>query len=182
MRLIASAVEGWSASRMKSSFIPSQFFFYGLVCHFHSFCSLFLAPSCKYGSCPDIYKPYLAFASNINENAVGGEILYMAIDSLLYFSLIMLIEFGVFGKLYEKIKKKLVGNDVNNELLDVDVRHEQDRVDGQVKGKYTRLLLLLVVFPFVNSLIIMKKERKTSWTSIPKHQSTVGIDTAIRLV
>jgi hypothetical protein len=102
---------------------------------------LFPAPKCKDGYCPDIYKPYLAFASEDNENAVGEEILYMAIDSLLYFSLIMLIEFGVFGILNEKFKKKLIGNEVDNQLLDNDVMHEQDRVDGQAKGKYTHLLL-----------------------------------------
>jgi hypothetical protein len=85
--------------------------------------------------------PYLAFANENNENAVGEEILYMAIDSLLYFSLIMLIEFGVFGILYDKIKKKRIGNEVDKQPLDDDVMHEQDRVYGQVKGNYTPLLL-----------------------------------------
>jgi hypothetical protein len=102
---------------------------------------LFSAPSCKDGYCPDIYTPYLAFANENNENAVGEEILYMAIDSLLYFSLIMLIEFGVFGILYEKVKKKYIGNEVDKQLLDDDVMHEQDRVHGQVEGKYMPLLL-----------------------------------------
>jgi hypothetical protein len=132
---------------------------------FINLCSLFPAPDCKDGYCPAIYKPYLAFADNNNENAVGEEILYMAIDSLLYLFLIMLIECGVFGILYEKVKKMLIGNKVDNQLLDDDVVHEQDRVDGQVKGQYTPLLLSVIgVLPFIKILIIMKKERK-KWSA-----------------
>jgi hypothetical protein len=107
---------------------------------FINLCSLFSAPSCKDGYCPDIYTPYLAFANENNENAVGEEILYLAIDSLLYFSLIMLMEFGVLGILYDKIKKEHIGNGVIKQLLDA-VMHEQNRVLGQVGGKYTPLLL-----------------------------------------
>lgn len=125
-------------------------------------CSLFPAPDCKDGYCPAIYKPYLAFADDNNENAVGGEILYMAVDSLIYFSLIMLVEFGVFGILYEKVKKIVIGNKVDKQLLDDDVVHEQDRVDGQIKGQCTPLSLsLIAIFPFVKILIIMKQEGKS---------------------
>lgn len=123
---------------------------------------MFPAPGCKDGYCPAIYKPYLAFADNNNEYAVGEEILYMAIDSLLYFFLIMLVEFGVFGILYEKVKKMIIGNKVDGQLLDDDVVHEQDRVDGQIKGQYTPLSLsVIAVFPFVKILIILKKEGKS---------------------
>jgi hypothetical protein len=105
---------------------------------------LFPVPGCEDGYCSAIYKPYLAFADDNNENAVGEEILYMAIDSLLYFVLIMLIEFGVFGILYEKVKKMLVGNKVDSQLLDDDVMHEQDRVDGQIKGEHTFVTFCLL--------------------------------------
>lgn len=129
---------------------------------FINLCSLFPVPDCKDGYCPAIYKPYLAFADNNNENAIGEEILYMAIDSLLYFFLITLVEFGVFGILYEKVKKMLIGNKVDNQLLDDDVVHEQDRVDGQIKGQYTPSSLPVVaIFPFIKILIIMKKEGKS---------------------
>jgi hypothetical protein len=120
---------------------------------------LFPAPDCKDGYCPAIYKPYLAFADDNNGNAVGEEILYMAIDSLLYFFLIMLVEFGVFGILYEKVKKMLIGNEVDNQLLDDDVVHEQDRVDGQIKGQYTPLSFsVIAIFPFIKILNIGRKK------------------------
>ncbi|KDR09441.1 hypothetical protein L798_00662, partial [Zootermopsis nevadensis] len=103
---------------------------------------------CCYGYCSAIYKPYLSFADDENKLAVGEEILYMAIDSLLYFFIIILVEFGVFGVLYEAVKKAVVGNAVKSRKLDDDVVHERDRVDGQVKDdimlvrnlvkKYTR--------------------------------------------
>jgi hypothetical protein len=104
---------------------------------------LFPEPDCKDGYCVAIYKPYLRFADEDNANAVGEEVLYMAIDSLLYFSLIMLIEFGVFGILHEKVKKALLGNRVERQLLDDDdVKREEDRVDGQVKGIFTTLIIM----------------------------------------
>jgi hypothetical protein len=106
---------------------------------------LFLVPGCRDGSCSAIYKPYLAFADDDNQYAVGEEILYMAIDSLLYFFLIILIEFGVFGKLYEEVKKAVVGNRVESQMLDDDVMHEKDRVDGQVKGIFSTPLSLLSI-------------------------------------
>lgn len=104
---------------------------------------MFPEPDCKDGYCVAIYKPYLRFADEDNANAVGEEVLYMAIDSLLYFSLIMLIEFGVFGILHEKVKKALLGNRVERQLLDDDdVKREEDRVDGQVKGIFTTLIIM----------------------------------------
>ncbi|PNF40610.1 ATP-binding cassette sub-family A member 3 [Cryptotermes secundus] len=119
------------------------------------------SPDCKDGYCPAIYKPYLAFADNNNENAVGGEILYMAVDSLIYFSLIMLVEFGVFGILYEKVKKIVIGNKVDKPLLDDDVVHEQDRVDGQIKVAAVRrdddiMLVHNLVKKFTRNLTAVK--------------------------
>jgi len=121
-------------------------------------CSLFPEPDCKSGYCPAVRKPYLAFANVENENGVGEEMMYMAIDALLYFTLIMLVELGVFGMLYEKVKNALVGNQVESQMLDDDVMHEQDRVDGQGKD-ISSLFLSLVIdkFSFVKILIVMKK-------------------------
>jgi hypothetical protein len=115
-----------------------------LVYHFVPASSLFLVHGCGDGYCPAIYKPYLAFADDGNQYAVGEEILYMAIDSLLYFFIIILIEFGVFGMLYEEVKKAVVGNRVEDQMLDDDVMHEQDRVDGQVKGIFSTHLCQLL--------------------------------------
>jgi len=124
-------------------------------------CSLFPGPDCKSGYCSAIRKPYLVFANDENENGVGEEIMYMAIDALLYFTLIMLIELGVFGMLYEKVKNALVGNQVESQMLDDDVMHEQDRVDGQ--GKYiVSLFMSLVIdkFLFVKILTVMIKVKR----------------------
>lgn len=124
-------------------------------------CSLFPGPDCKSGYCSAIRKPYLVFANDENENGVGEEIMYMAVDALLYFTLIMLIELGVFGMLYEKVKNALVGNQVESQVLDDDVMHEQDRVDGQ--GKYIFSLFMSLVidkFLFVKILTVMIKVKR----------------------
>jgi hypothetical protein len=124
-------------------------------------CSLFLGPDCKSGYCYAVRKPYLGFANDDNENGVGEEIMYMAIDSLLYITLIMLVELGVFGMLYEKVKNALVGNQVESQMLDDDVMHEQDRVDGQGKDVFSHFMSLVIdKFSFVKILIIMKKVKR----------------------
>lgn len=96
------------------------------------------SPVCKDGDCPPIYQPYIAIADNINTNAVGEELLYMAADSVLYFILIMLVEYGVIAKLYDYIIRevlwKIISNQVQRHTLDDDVMKEEDRVDGQMKA------------------------------------------------
>jgi hypothetical protein len=122
-------INAWKHS---TYFVETTFFSWFMILFI--ICSLFPGPDCKNGYCYAMHKPYLDFANDDNENAVGEEIMYMAIDSLLYITLIMLVELGVFSLLYEKVKNALVGNQVDSEMLDDDVMHEQDRVDGQVKG------------------------------------------------
>jgi hypothetical protein len=130
--------------------IKSCLFAVFLVYHFIYACSLFVVPGCKDGYCPAIYKPYLAFADDGNQYAVGEEILYMAIDSVLYFFLIIMIEYGVFGMLYEELRKKLFGNRVESQVLDDDVVHEQDRVDGQIQGIFsTHLCHFLFIVKYI---------------------------------
>jgi hypothetical protein len=124
-------------------------------------CSSFSGPECKNGYCSAIHKPYLDFANDDNENAVGEEIMYMAIDSLLYIILIMLVEYGVFSTLYDKIKNALVGSQVESQILDDDVMHEQDRVDGQVKGIFSHFISIVIdKVLFVKILIVMKKVKR----------------------
>ncbi|KAJ9595471.1 hypothetical protein L9F63_013335, partial [Diploptera punctata] len=70
-----------------------------------------------------------------NTTRVGCEVLYMAIDSLIYFGLICLIEFGLFGILFENIKQitynfisnYFPGNEETVQAIDDDVIQEQDR-------------------------------------------------------
>lgn len=122
---------------------------------------MFPGPDCKSGYCSAVRKPYLVFANVENENGVGEEMMYMAIDALLYITLIMLVELGVFGMLYEKVKNALVGNQVESQMLDDDVIHEQDRVDGQGKNIFSHFMSLVIdKFSFVKILIVMKKVKR----------------------
>jgi hypothetical protein len=122
---------------------------------------LFPGPDCRSGYCSAVRKPYLAFANDDNEDGVGEEILFMAIDAILYFTLIMLVELGVFGMLYEKVKKAHVGNQVESQMLDDDVMHEQDRVDGQGKDIFSHSMSLVIdTFSFVKILFPMKKVKR----------------------
>jgi len=124
-------------------------------------CSLFPVPDCKSGYCSAIRKPYLVFANAENEYGVGEEMMYMAIDALLYVTLIMFVELGVFGMLYEKVKNALIGNQVESQVLDDDVMHEQDRVDGQGKDIFRHFMSLVIdKFSFLKIFIVMKKVKK----------------------
>jgi len=128
---------------------------------FFVICSLFPGPDCKSGYCSAVRKPYLVFDGVENEYGVGEEMMYMAIDALLYVTLIMLVELGVFGMLYEKVKNALVGNQVESQMLDDDVMHEQDRVDGQGKDIFSHFMSLVVdKFSFVNILVVIKKVKR----------------------
>jgi len=141
---------------LKVHFVDTTFLYWLMVLFI--ICSLFPGPECKSGYCSAVRKPYLVFANDENENGVGEEMMYMAIDALLYITLIMLVELGVFGIVYEKVKNALVGNQVESQMLDDDVMHEQDRVDGQGKDIFSHFMSLVIdKFSFVKILIVMKK-------------------------
>jgi hypothetical protein len=90
---------------------------------------------CKDGYCPLIYKSYIAFADNDNPNAVGEQLLYMAIDAIIYFGLMMLIEYSVFKKLHHRLMRMATGNEMEVEELESDVLMEKERVDSKITGK-----------------------------------------------
>ncbi|KAJ9595472.1 hypothetical protein L9F63_013336, partial [Diploptera punctata] len=91
-------------------------------------------PNCEDGFCPDIYKPYLEFSSSDNTNALGLELLYLGIDSLIYICFIMLIEFEVFTNLTARLMKKKFGSDIEEEELEEDVMNEKRRIEGITEG------------------------------------------------
>jgi hypothetical protein len=91
-------------------------------------------PECKDGYCPPIYKPYLEFADDSNQNAIGEQILYMAVDSILYFGLIMLVDYGVFEKLEDMIMKTAIGIDIDVQQLEDDVLTEKKQVNSKIGG------------------------------------------------
>ena len=92
-------------------------------------------PECKGGDCPAIYKPYLEFADDSNPNAVGEQLLYMAVNTILYFGLIMLTDYGVFEKLNDMLKKTVIGTEIDVQQLEDDVLTEKERVRGKIGGK-----------------------------------------------
>jgi len=144
---------------LKAHFIDTTLFYWLMVLFI--ICSFFPVPDCKSGYCSAVRKPYLGFANVENEYGVGEEMMYMAIDALLYVTLIMLVELGVFGMLYEKVKNALIGNKVESQTLDDDVSHEQDRVDGQGKDIFSHVMSLVIdKFSFLKILIVMKKVKK----------------------
>jgi hypothetical protein len=91
-------------------------------------------PECKDGYCPPIYKSYLELADDSNPNAVGEQILYMAVDSILYFGLIMLADYGVFEKLYDMMMKTAIGIEIDVQQLEDDVLTEKERVNSKIGG------------------------------------------------
>jgi hypothetical protein len=97
------------------------------------FC-LISVPECKDGNCPAIYKPYLEFADDRNPNAVGEQLLYMAVDTILYFGLIMLTDYGVFEKLYAMIMRRVIGTEIDVQQLEDDVLAEKEQVGGKIGG------------------------------------------------
>jgi len=91
-------------------------------------------PECKDGNCPVIYKPYLAFADDSNSNAIGEQLLYMAVNTILYFVLIMLTDYGVFEKLNNMLMKTVIGTEIAVQQLEDDVLTEKERVRGKIEG------------------------------------------------
>jgi hypothetical protein len=97
-------------------------------------------PGCKDGYCPAIYKPYLEFADDSNSNAVGEQLLYMAVNTILYFGLLMLIEYGVFEKLMDMLMKNVIGTEIEVQQLEDDVLTEKERVRGKIEGTVVLIL------------------------------------------
>lgn len=95
----------------------------------------FSEPECKDGNCPALYKPYLEFADDSNPNAIGEQLLYMAVDTILYFGLIMLIDYGVFEKLNDMLMKKVIGIEIDVQQLEDDVLTEKERIGGKIGGR-----------------------------------------------
>ncbi|XP_069681458.1 phospholipid-transporting ATPase ABCA3-like isoform X2 [Periplaneta americana] len=91
-------------------------------------------PGCRDGFCPAKYKPYLAFATSANENAIGEEILYMIIDAVLYFGLVLLIEYNAFAFVNNAIMKSIFRSQASNEILEQDVWMEKDRVSNKLRA------------------------------------------------
>lgn len=89
---------------------------------------------CKDGYCPLIHKSYIAFANIDNPNAVGEQLLYMAIDTVLYFGLIMLIEHDVFKKLHGMLMRMILGTEIEVQELESDVLMEKERVNSKIRA------------------------------------------------
>lgn len=102
-------------------------------------------PECSYGYCPAAYKPYLQFADDNNPNAIGEQLLYMAVDSILYFGLLMLVDYGVFEKLNYMITKVGTGTEIDVQQLEDDVQTEKERVSSKIGGT----VVLIFVFFFL---------------------------------
>jgi hypothetical protein len=93
-------------------------------------------PVCRDNYCPAIYKSYLAFANDNNPDAVGEQILYMAVDSILYFGLIILAEYHVFEKIYDMLMKIVIGTEVEIQELEDDVLMEKKRISSKIGGTF----------------------------------------------
>jgi len=114
---------GWECSMQQSCVFQLHFFFF------------ISEPECKDGNCPALYKPYLEFADDSNPNAIGEQLLYMAVDTILYFGLIMLIDYGVFEKLNDMLMKTVIGTEIDVQQLEDDVLTEKERVGGKMGGR-----------------------------------------------
>ncbi|XP_063222748.1 phospholipid-transporting ATPase ABCA3-like [Bacillus rossius redtenbacheri] len=77
--------------------------------------------------------PYLAWPSEDNSRAVGVEVLYLSLSWLLYGALILLVDHGVAGRLYERLLCAVFSRAHGRALVDADVLKEQERVDGSVR-------------------------------------------------
>jgi len=96
---------------------------------------LISVPECKDGNCPALNKPYLDFADDSNPNAIGEQLVYMAVDTILYFGLVMLTDYGVFEKLYDMLMKRAIGTEIDVQQLEDDVLTEKERVGGKIGGR-----------------------------------------------
>ncbi|XP_069681460.1 phospholipid-transporting ATPase ABCA3-like [Periplaneta americana] len=91
-------------------------------------------PDCKDGRCPAFYRSYLEFASDDNPNGLGEQLLYMGINAVLYFGVVMLIEYNVFEKLHDIFLKKTYGTEFEEQFLEEDVLKETERVNNKLRA------------------------------------------------
>lgn len=93
--------------------------------------SSFTAEKCK----SPIYserKSYFVFKSRENQNGILEETLFLLFSSILYITIILLIDYKIFHRLYQFVFNKIIGTgdsykDVNE---DPDVGGERDKVDA----------------------------------------------------
>jgi hypothetical protein len=69
----------------------------------------------------------------------------MAIDSILYFGLIMLVEYGMFDKLNHMLMNTIIGTGVEVKELEDDVLIEKERVSNKIAGTCILNFSLLVL-------------------------------------
>nr|CAD7412845.1 unnamed protein product [Timema cristinae] len=79
--------------------------------------------------------PYLGFHSKSNPCGAGLELAYLGLDMCLYAALILLLDYGLVGRAYERLLKAICKTRPLERQVDVDVAEEQDRVDGQIAGE-----------------------------------------------
>lgn len=87
-------------------------------------------------------------------SSLNKELYFLGLDSLIYIVLLMLIEFGVFSKLWSKINSYYVGliNSSDLVVVEADVAKERDRVDAalhQPAGMVFIVVLILTYFKTV---------------------------------
>nr|CAD7403790.1 unnamed protein product [Timema cristinae] len=78
---------------------------------------------------------YLEFPHENNENGIGLEVLFLALNSVLYVGLIMLAEYGVIHKIRKVFRKSQLSNIKSDCEMDEDVVKEQIRVKKHIHGK-----------------------------------------------
>nr|CAD7259221.1 unnamed protein product [Timema shepardi] len=75
---------------------------------------------------------YLDFPHENNENGIGLEVLFLALNSVLYVGLIMLAEYGVIHKIRKVFRKSQLSNIKSDREMDEDVVKEQIRVKKHI--------------------------------------------------
>nr|CAD7406744.1 unnamed protein product [Timema poppensis] len=75
---------------------------------------------------------YLDFPHENNENGVGLEVLFLALNSVLYVGLIMLAEYGVIHRIRKVFRKSQLSNIKSDREMDEDVVKEQIRVKKHI--------------------------------------------------
>nr|CAD7432558.1 unnamed protein product [Timema monikensis] len=81
--------------------------------------------------------PYLGFHSKSNPCGAGLELVYLGLDMCLYAALILLLDYGLVGRAYERLLKAICKTRPLERQVDVDVAEEQDRVDGQIAATHS---------------------------------------------
>nr|CAD7446317.1 unnamed protein product [Timema bartmani] len=79
---------------------------------------------------------YLDFPHENNENGIGLEVLFLALNSVLYVVIIMLAEYGVIHKIRKFFRKSQLSNIKCDREMDEDVVKEQIRVKKHIHGDH----------------------------------------------